>query len=47
MKKLKETFRKSEADKNIAIGILTIERVNMMRDTTTGTLRRVERFILN
>jgi hypothetical protein len=44
--KVKEALRKSEIDENIIIGILTIERANMIPDTTTGILRRVESFIL-
>jgi len=43
--KVKEILRKSEIDENIIIGVLTIERANMIPDTTTGTLRRVESFI--
>jgi hypothetical protein len=44
--KVKEALRKSEIDENIIIGILTMERANMMPDTAMGTLRRVESFIL-
>jgi hypothetical protein len=43
--KVKEILRKSEVDENIVIGVLTIERANMIPDTTTGALRRVESFI--
>jgi hypothetical protein len=43
--KVKEILRKSEVDENIVIGVLTIERANMIPDTTTGVLRRVESFI--
>jgi hypothetical protein len=43
--KVKEILRKSEVDESIVIGVLTIERANMIPDTTTGALRRVESFI--
>jgi len=43
--KVKEILRKSEVDESIVIGVLTIERANMIPDTTTGVLRRVESFI--
>lgn len=46
-KSVKEALRKSELDENVVIGILTLERANMIPDTTTGTLRRVESFIFN
>jgi hypothetical protein len=42
---VKEILRKSEVDESIVIGVLTIERANMIPDTTTGALRRVESFI--
>jgi hypothetical protein len=44
--KVKETLRKIGLDDCVIVGILTIERANMIPDTTTGTLRRVESFIL-
>jgi hypothetical protein len=44
--RVKEALRKSGIDENVIIGLLTIERANMMPDATTGTLRRVESFIL-
>ena len=45
-KTVKEALRKSELDENVIIGILTLERANMIPDTTTGTLKKVESFIL-
>jgi len=45
-KNVKETLRKSELDDNMIVGILTLERANMVPDTTTGTLKKVESFIL-
>ena len=45
--KVREVLRKSEVDENVIIGVLTIERANMVPDTATGTLRRVEAFILH
>jgi hypothetical protein len=44
--RVKEALRESAIDENIIIGILTIERANMIPDTKTGTLRRIESFIL-
>jgi hypothetical protein len=44
--KVKEALRRSGFDENIIIGILTIERANMIPDTATGALRRVESFII-
>jgi len=44
--RVKEVLRKSEIDENVMVGVLTIERANMVPDTATGTLRKVESFIL-
>jgi predicted aspartyl protease len=44
--KVKEVLKESAVDEKIIIGILTIERANMVPDTTTGTLKKVESFIL-
>lgn len=44
--KVKEALRGSGVDENVVVGVLTLERANMVPDTTTGTLRRVEAFIL-
>jgi|GEM_PF-455731 len=44
--KVREALRGSGVDENMIIGLLTIERANMIPDTTTGTLRRTESFIL-
>lgn len=43
---VKEALRDSGLDENVIIGILTLERANMMPDTSTGILRRVKAFIL-
>jgi len=45
-RKVKEALRSGNLDENIIIGILTLERANMIPDTTTGTLKRSEIFIL-
>ncbi len=44
--KVKEALRGSGMDENVIIGLLTIERASMIPDTLTGTLRKVESFIL-
>jgi len=44
--RVKEVLRKSEIDENVVVGVLTIERANMVPDAATGTLRKVESFIL-
>jgi len=44
--RVKEVLRKSEVDENVVVGVLTIERASMVPDTATGTLRKVESFIL-
>ncbi|KPV61839.1 MAG: hypothetical protein AOA65_2175 [Candidatus Bathyarchaeota archaeon BA1] len=46
-KNVKETLKNNELDENVIIGVLTLERANMIPDTTTGTLKRVESFILS
>jgi acid stress-induced BolA-like protein IbaG/YrbA len=46
LEKVKEVLKQSAVDEKIIIGILTIERANMVPDTTTGTLKKVESFIL-
>jgi len=46
-KAVKEALRTSELDENFIIGILTLERANMITDTTTGTLKSVESFIFD
>ena len=45
-KTVKETIVKSGLDENLVIGLLTLERANLVPDTTTGILRKVESFIL-
>lgn len=45
-KNVKEKLRDAGLDENIIIGVLTLERANMIPDTTTGTLKKVESFIL-
>jgi hypothetical protein len=42
---VKRVLSQSELDENVVVGLLTIERANMVPDTTTGTLRRVESFM--
>ena len=44
-KTVKEALRKSKLDENMIVGILTLERANMIPDTTTGTLKKIESFI--
>jgi len=46
-KNVKETLKNNELDENMIIGVLTMERANMIPDTTTGTLKKVESFILS
>ena len=43
---VKKVLKESSLDENIVIGLLTIERASMVPDTTTGTLRKVESFII-
>jgi len=45
-KTIKETLRRNELDENMVVGVLTLERANMMPDTTTGKLKKVESFIV-
>ena len=45
-KNVKETLKENQLDENIILGVLTLERANMIPDITTGTLKRVESFIL-
>ena len=46
-KTIKEALRKSDLDENIVIGVLTLERANMIPDTTTGTLKKIKSFIFS
>lgn len=43
---VKEALRKSELDESMIVGVLTLERANLIPDTTTGSLKKVESFIL-
>ena len=43
---VKETLKKNGLDENMVVGVLTLERANMIPDTTTGKLEKVESFIL-
>jgi predicted aspartyl protease len=43
---VKKVLKESNLDENIVIGLLTIERASMVPDTMTGTLRKVESFII-
>jgi predicted aspartyl protease len=42
---VKRVLSQNGLDENVVVGLLTIERANMVPDTTTGTLRRVESFM--
>lgn len=42
----KEGLKDSGLDENVVIGLLTLERANMVPDTATGRLKKVESFIL-
>ena len=42
---VKEVLRGNGLDENIIIGILTLERANMIPNTATGKLERAESFI--
>ena len=44
--RVKGTLSKSDLDPNMIIGLLTLERANLMPDIATGKLRKVESFIL-
>jgi len=43
---VKRVLRESQLDENVVLGLLTLERASMVPYTATGTLRRVEAFIL-
>jgi hypothetical protein len=43
--KVKEVLRSNGLDENVIIGVLTLERANMIPDTTAGILKKVEGFI--
>ncbi len=43
---VKEVLKKNNLDENVVIGILTLERANMIPNATTGKLKKVESFIL-
>ena len=45
-RRVKEALSKVGVDENIVIGLLTLERANLIPDTTTGALRKTESFIL-
>lgn len=42
---VRETLRKNGLDENMVVGVLTLERANMIPDTKTGKLEKVESFI--
>lgn len=46
LERVKETLRGSCVDWNVIVGALTLERASTVPDTTTGTLRKGESFIL-
>jgi hypothetical protein len=43
---VKETLTRSELDGRVIVGLLTLERANMLPDMATGALKRVGSFIL-
>ena len=43
---VKKALRESQVDENLIVGLLTLERANMVPDTTTGALRKIEAFII-
>ena len=43
---VKKTLRENRLDENVIIGTLTLERANMIPNTTTGKLQKAESFIL-
>ncbi len=45
-RRVKEALSKVGVDENIVIGLLTLERANLIPDATTGALRKTESFIL-
>jgi hypothetical protein len=44
---VKKILSQSGLDEDVIIGLLTIERANMIPDTTTGTLKKVEGFVFS
>ena len=46
-KTVKESLEKSELDGDLIAGLLTLERANMLPDTTTGALKKAGSFILS
>jgi predicted aspartyl protease len=42
---VKKTLKKNGLDENMVVGVLTLERADMIPDTTTGKLEKVESFI--
>jgi hypothetical protein len=42
----REALMRSGLDGRVIVGLLTLERVNMLPDTATGVLKRVGSFIL-
>lgn len=45
--RVKGTLVESDLDPNVIVGLLTLERANLLPDTTTGKLKKVESFILS
>ena len=43
---VKDMLKRNGLDENVVIGVLTLERANMVPNTTTERLERVESFIL-
>ena len=44
---VRAVLREAGLDEDMVIGLLTLERANLVPDPTTGALRRVEAFILH
>lgn len=43
---VRETLAKSELDGRVVVGLLTLERANMLPDVATGKLKKVGTFVL-
>ena len=43
---VKRALRENQVDENIVIGLLTLERANLIPDTATGVLRKIEAFMI-
>ena len=43
---VKRVLRSNQVDENMIIGLLTLERANLVPDTTTGSLKKTETFVI-